>query len=140
MIKDLNIKCDWTGSTLSDCIKNWYEDKSSPTKILSLICWHIWLERNESLFEDSNPSILAVIYKTKALINKTSTQLKDKLPRDILSTYNRDSALAWFDGAAQREGGLCGVGGVIKTLEATIIKWTFNYGRGTNTKAELLRA
>jgi hypothetical protein len=30
IIKELNLKCHWIGSTLSDCIKNWCEDKSIP--------------------------------------------------------------------------------------------------------------
>ena len=35
---------------------------------------------------------------------------------------------------------MCGASGVIKTLDATVIRWTFNCGRGTNTRAELLGA
>jgi ribonuclease HI len=53
-------------------------------------------------------------------------------------THKREDALAWFDGAAQKEGSLCGVGGIIKTLDASIYKWTLNCGRGTNSKVELL--
>jgi ribonuclease HI len=81
-----------------------------------------------------------VIYKTLSLLNRSNTYLKDILPRDILITYQRDPTLAWFDGATQRDGSLCGAGGVIKTLEATVIKWTFNCDRGTNTRVELLGA
>jgi hypothetical protein len=116
IIKDLNIKCHWTQSTLFDCIKNWYEDKSSPTQISTLIYWHIWHERKRVIFEDSSPSILDMIYKTKCLINRTNTHLKDRLPQVLMITYKTDLALAWFDGAMQRDGILCGAGGVIKTL------------------------
>jgi hypothetical protein len=66
--------------------------------------------------------------------------MTDKLPREIMITYKRDSASAWFDGATQNDGSLCGVGGIIKTLEASVFKWTFNCGRGTNTKVKLLGA
>jgi len=66
--------------------------------------------------------------------------MKYRLPRDLMITYKRDSALAWFDGATQKDGSLCGAGGVIKTLEALVFKWTFNCDRGTNTKDELLGA
>jgi hypothetical protein len=138
--KDLNLKRCWIGNTLSDCIKNWYEEKTVPTQITTHICWFIWIERNKAIFEESNPSIQAVIYKTLALQNRTSALLKDRLPRDILIIHQKDSALAWFDGATQRDGSLCGAGGVIKTLDATVIRWTFNCGRGTNTRAELLGA
>jgi hypothetical protein len=75
-----------------------------------------------------------VIYKTLSLLNRSCTYLKDRLPWGILITYQRDSTLAWFDGATQSDGSLCGARGVIKALEATVIKWTFNCGRGTNTR------
>jgi len=81
-----------------------------------------------------------MIYKTLDLQNRTNSLLKDRLPRDILIIHQKDSALAWFDGAAQRDGMLCGAGGVIKTLDARVITWTFNCGRGTNTRAKLLGA
>jgi hypothetical protein len=55
-------KC-WEGNTLSDCFKNWVEDKSVPSMIVAHICWYIWLERNTTIFEETTPSIHSVIYK-----------------------------------------------------------------------------
>jgi ribonuclease HI len=81
-----------------------------------------------------------VIYKSLALHNGSSTQPKDKLPRDVLINPLQDSSLAWFDGEVQRDGSWSGVGGIIKTKNDTVIKWTFNCGRETNTRAELLGA
>jgi ribonuclease HI len=46
----------------------------------------------------------------------------------------------WFDGAAQQNGKLSGVGGVIKINEQTEYRWTLNCGSGTNSKAELMGA
>jgi hypothetical protein len=80
IINELNLKGHWTGSTLYDCIKYWYEDKSFSTQILALICWHIWHEQNRVIFEDSSPSLHAVIYKTLSLLNRSCTYLKDRLP------------------------------------------------------------
>jgi hypothetical protein len=51
-----------------------------------------------------HPSILTVIYKTKALLSFKPIIKKDKIPRDILITHNSEDALAWFDGAAQKDG------------------------------------
>jgi ribonuclease HI len=48
--------------------------------------------------------------------------------------------VAWFDGAAQLDGILCGAGGVLKLPDFTVIRWVLNCGRGTNTKAELMGA
>jgi ribonuclease HI len=75
-----------------------------------------------------------------ALQNRSCTQPKDRPLRDVLINHHQDSALAWFDGATQRDGSWSGAGGVIKTKDASVIKWTFNCGRGTNTRAELLGA
>jgi len=78
-----------------------------------------------------------VIYKTKALLNFKSIVKKDNIPRDILITHNSEDSLAWFDGAAQKDGSKCGAGGVIKTIDVAVYKWTYNCGSGTNTKAKL---
>jgi ribonuclease HI len=81
-----------------------------------------------------------VIYKTKALLSFKPCTKKDKIPRDILITHNSEDALAWFNGAAQRDGSKYGAGGVIRTIDAKVYKWTYNCGSGTNTKVELLNA
>jgi hypothetical protein len=47
----------------------------------------------------------------------------------------RNTTIAWFDGAAQLDGNKCGVGGVIKTPDLTVYRWVFNCGGGTNTRA-----
>jgi ribonuclease HI len=49
-------------------------------------------------------------------------------------------AIAWFDGATQLDGSLCGAGGHIFINSYTSYRWTLNDGQGTNTKAELLGA
>ena len=56
------------------------------------------------------------------------------------TTLPFDKAIAWFDGATQLDGSLCGVGGHIFINFHTSYRWTLNDGQGTNTKAELLGA
>jgi ribonuclease HI len=46
--------------------------------------------------------------------------------------------ICWFDGVAQNNGTLCGVGGIIRTGGNTYYRWTLNCGMGANTRAELL--
>jgi ribonuclease HI len=48
--------------------------------------------------------------------------------------------VAWFDGASQQGGALCGAGGEIVLNSHSCIRWTLNCGHGSNTKAELLGA
>jgi ribonuclease HI len=51
-----------------------------------------------------------------------------------------DFPMACFDGATQINGLCSGVGGIIKLSTTTVYKWFLNYGKGTNTKAELMGA
>jgi ribonuclease HI len=51
-----------------------------------------------------------------------------------------DGNCAWFDGASQNSGSLCGAGGYFINCDGSRITWTLNCGFGTNTKAELLGA
>jgi hypothetical protein len=76
-----------------------------------------------------------VIYKSLALQNGSCTQPKDRPPRDLLINHHQDFALAWFDGATQRDGRWSGASNVINKKDASFIKWTFNCGRGTHTRA-----
>jgi hypothetical protein len=36
VIIDQNLKNSWKGNTLSDCFKNWFEDKTIPTPIAAI--------------------------------------------------------------------------------------------------------
>jgi ribonuclease HI len=48
--------------------------------------------------------------------------------------------LNFFDGASIDGGENCGVGGSLKRLNALDVRWIFNCGEGSNTKAELVGA
>jgi ribonuclease HI len=79
-----------------------------------------------------------MLFKILALHSGSCAHPKDRSSRDILISYRKDSALAWFDGATKRYGSKCRAGGIIKALDATVYIWTLNCGSGTNTKAELM--
>jgi len=132
-INHQNLKNSWKGNTFLECFMNWFEDKTIPTQIVAHICCFIWLEQNKSIFEDSIPSIQAVLYKTLALQNRVTAPLKDRPPRDILISHESNASFARFDGAMQLNGISCGEGGVIKTPDSTVIRCLFNCGKGTNT-------
>ena len=51
-----------------------------------------------------------------------------------------DRAMAWFNGASQQGGALCGAGGKIVLNPHTCIRWTLNGGQGYNIKPKLLGA
>ena len=48
--------------------------------------------------------------------------------------------VCWFDGVAHLSDLRFGAGGLIKTSEKSVYKWTFNCGQGKNTRDELLGA
>jgi hypothetical protein len=81
---ELKLNRSWTGNTLSDCFQSWYMDKSVPTHIAAYSIWYIWQERNKALFEDTSPSVQAVIYKILALSPCAISYPKDKLRAPLL--------------------------------------------------------
>jgi ribonuclease HI len=48
--------------------------------------------------------------------------------------------LAFFDGASIVRGSGCGAGGSLKIIDGSVVRWFFNCGEGSNTKAELVGA
>jgi ribonuclease HI len=65
---------------------------------------------------------------------------QDKLPKSLFLHIQNNTTIAYFDGATHQSGAYCGAGGVLKLPDFSCIRWTFNGGQGTNTKAELLGA
>jgi ribonuclease HI len=51
-----------------------------------------------------------------------------------------DRAVAWFDGASQQGGALCGAGGKLIINSHSSISWMINCRQGSNTKVELIGA
>jgi hypothetical protein len=76
-------------------------------------CWFVWLARNNVIFNDKKPSI----HHISSLILPEANNLVRTLP--VKPAVRRplhiplDRAVAWFDGASQLGGALCGAGGKI---------------------------
>jgi ribonuclease HI len=75
-----------------------------------------------------------------AIQNCSSGPVKDKPPKVVHISFQVGDAFAWFDGASQVNGTLAGAGGIIKAQDSTIIRWMFNCGSGSNSRAELIVA
>jgi hypothetical protein len=116
----------------------WSKDKSAPIGLAALTCWHIWIERNKTIFEERSPSHLAVVHRISGSFSWRPPSLKSVPNRVCTITHKDGFSIASFDGAALSNGKCCGAGGIIKTLESNVIKWHINCGAGTNTKAELM--
>jgi hypothetical protein len=104
------------------------------------ICWFVWLARNEhSSMLRSLPSFTSALSFCRLQTNLVRTfKSKPTVRRPLHIPVDR--AVAWFDGASQLGGSLCGAGGQIKINSHSSIHWTLNCCQGTNTKAELIGA
>jgi ribonuclease HI len=119
-------------------MESWLQNKSAPKCLPAIISWFLWLEHNKSLFEGVKPSISVVIHRTLNIL--TYNHYDRSLSTLRLSTFARMDgfALAFFDGASINDGATCGAGGTIKIFPDADIRWFFNAGAGSNTKAELI--
>jgi ribonuclease HI len=112
----------------------------NPALLPITLCWRIWKTRNAAIFNEKTPSARSVAnYIIAELVSNRNQTLKTPTSRPVFKVPS-DRIVAWFDGAAQQGGSLCGAGGKIVINSYTCYRWTLNCGTGTNMKAELLGA
>jgi ribonuclease HI len=135
----LKIPAHWSGNSVLSCFQFWIHNSISLPMLPLHICWHVWLTRNTTLFNDKKPSISHVssLILTEAL-KLTKPSYKPAARRTLHIPLDR--AVAWFDGASQLGGAICGAGGRIVLNSHSSILWTLNCFQGSNTKAELIGA
>jgi ribonuclease HI len=140
VLHNLILSTRWTSDSVSSCLNNWFSCKTSYPSLPTIICWNIWLIRNETVFDEGCPSIHWVIYKKIATVASLGTCHK---PHPLCTSHIKlpsNRVIAWFDGAAQHNGKLYGAGGMLHISTHSSFRWTLNCGQGTNTKAELTGA
>lgn len=113
-------------------------DRSAPHPLMALVCWQIWLERNQVLFEGRPPSCLAVLHRVVSSFQWQPSSLKNLPIKSIDFSLEPGSTLIYFDGAALASGQCCGAGGTLGNHTSRVTKWFLNCGDGSNTKADLL--
>jgi len=138
LYKIYHLKIQWDGTTVSDYFNKWTTKKSVLASLAAIVCWHIWIERNKTLFEDLTPSQLSVVHKISVTFSWQPTIINPIPNRVCDITQTEGFTLAGFDGAAQANGECCGAGVFFKSHATRITKWVLNCGAGTNTKVELL--
>jgi hypothetical protein len=80
------------------------------------------------------------VYRALGALTKFSTVKISQVLRVSPVIRLNGYSLAFFDVASTVGGSGCGVGGTLKLIEGPIIKWLFNCGEGSNTKAKLVSA
>jgi hypothetical protein len=61
--------------------------------------------------------------------------VKEKPPNTVHVPFQVGDVFSWFDGASQINGTIVGSRGIIKTPDSSIIRWSYNYGSRTNSRA-----
>jgi hypothetical protein len=107
----LNLPENWTGTSVSHCFNTWHSTYKSYPTLPAILCWNIWTVRNATIFEERPPSTLRVVNNILAAVATLGFQAKDPPTRRIKVNLPTDRVIAWFDGAAQQGGNLCGAGG-----------------------------
>jgi hypothetical protein len=84
LLAALKINTGWKSGNLQMLFKDWCHKHPSWHMLPSIICWNIWLERNTALFEEGQPSIVGVIYRTLGWLRNSKKKpqpiSKTKLP------------------------------------------------------------
>jgi ribonuclease HI len=136
----LNLNCTWRGQNINDCMESWLRNKAVTKKLLVLLSWFLWQERNKTSFEGKTPSVGTVVYRTLSLLTKQQTEFKSQAIRLSPIIRLNGFTMDFFDGASIAGGTNCGAGGSLKRINAPEIRWIFNCGEGSNTKVELVGA
>jgi hypothetical protein len=48
--------------SVNDCLQNWVSQNYKHQTLPAFICWNIWLDINNSIFEDRTPSMQRIVY------------------------------------------------------------------------------
>jgi hypothetical protein len=123
----LNFSLHWTGINVLACFQNWCTNNYTLPLLPIHLCWHVWKTRNAPIFDEKRPSFLSVSTLLLAEADKSGNlKTKPSLRQSLAIPFDR--AVAWFDGASQQGGTLCGAGGKIALNPHTCIRWTLNCG------------
>jgi hypothetical protein len=109
----LKIIFPWSGSSIQDCMRIWFKENNTHKLTLIHLCWRVWKARNEELFQEKTPSSFSITKHFLAEATSHRPVIKaspTSRPSLIIPT---DRTVAWFDGASQQGGALCGAGGKI---------------------------
>eukprot|EP00253_Pinus_taeda_P033651 PITA_33651 len=131
---------EWHGNNLQEAWTNWCLENTGKAKNLPLlICWAIWIARNQSIFQLKLPHWPSIILHTVADYNLLPDEDLTTPPRTFKPIpIDHTKPWAFFDGSAQDDG--CGGGAILHINDRHCYKIQFNLGRGTNNFAELSSA
>jgi hypothetical protein len=134
----LKFKLFWEGNTVEECLSNWVGKHPNLINLPSHVCWFLWLERNNLLFNNESTLPQVVAFKSISFFSASVRPHKSNSQYRIKRSPQIHQLVGCFDGATTTDGSNSGVGGVISLNANTFFKWMFNTGAGTNNRAKLL--
>jgi len=126
-------------STVHSFLEYWFASTaiSDPIRYTPIfIFWHLWLLRNQCIFENCIPLASALIIKIEYILALFPVPQYKKKIRLIGPQPIHVYPVGYFDGAAQRN--LGGAGFVIYISETHYYCFSVGCGNGSNTRTELL--
>ena len=57
-------------------MEDWVDNKALTKRLPALVCWHIWLKRNNLLFEGKGPSTWSVVHVTLNMLRNLPSGTK----------------------------------------------------------------
>jgi len=130
ILHQLSLPFHWTGASFPECFATWTFDLAAPPSLAVYVSWHLWIERNKTLFEDISPSYRAVCYRTLSSFNWQQSSIKPILHKSVDLSLPAGHTVAFFDGAAKSTGICSGAGGIFKMHPERTTKWYLCCGRG----------
>lgn len=104
-----------------------------------LVCWSLWISRNQSIFNHKSPHWPAILLHTFVDYDLLPEEDSNTPPHIIKpEIIDKSKPWAYFDGSAQEVG--CGGGAILYLNETPCFKIQRSLGRGTNNYVELCTA
>jgi hypothetical protein len=72
--------------------------------MVAVACWNIWIAKNEAIFEGKETSSTIVAIKSLSITHRQAIKHQKVRSLAFMSPVNIDYPVAFFDGAAQRDG------------------------------------
>lgn len=132
---------NWNGENFEQAFSDWTNDRNMVAykALLAIVCWGIWIYRNKIIFEDKTTTPQLIASNILAIANLfTLVQKPPRTRNPGQEVIDKTVPWGYFDGAAQGEPTVCGVGVVLHLNEDHFFRLKWGLGEGTNNRAELL--
>jgi hypothetical protein len=137
----LNQVCRWKGPNIEEAWREWMTNPQNQNiKSLPLIInWGVWLAQNSVIFNEKYSIPEHIVAQSLSILSHFPQGKDEPQVRNVVAeTVDQTKPWAYFDGASQNDGQICGGGVVLYLFESHYYNLTMGLGPGTNNYAELM--